>query len=32
MKTPPNVSAGVLQPVASHHKLSVEELLEKLDL
>lgn len=23
---------GVLKPVASHHKLSVEELLEKLDL
>jgi hypothetical protein len=23
---------GILKPVASHHKLSVEELLEKLDL
>jgi hypothetical protein len=32
MKTPRNVSASVLKPVATHHKLTVEELLEKLDL
>jgi hypothetical protein len=26
------LSGGVLKPVAAHHKLTVEELLKKLDL